>query len=245
MLPPGSSRSISVHTSTSPATLATKKLSVTKVPKVLSNENIELSATKRLSVTKVECHQGSERAGNHEDIFLKSTKNSPKSSLGVRTFLANWSEAVFNDKSRTAHMLSKSMLNALFLSALALICCSGCGESTTAQTARETQIGGESLVSPSSLSGKTSSHRTGQHDFQFSWKFDATNFEIFGDSIPTDLLKDLGYAGQVGKITGQWKIENRIIHLTTDVNGETKNCEMKIFATGPTRIQSSDAQYVF
>ena len=175
----------------------------------------------------------------------KSSKNSPKRSLDVCTFLANWREAMFNNKPRTAQMSSKSMLYALSLSALALICYSGCGESLTAQTVRKTQIGGESLVAPSSLTGKTSSHRTGQHDFQFSWKFDATNFEISGDSIPTDLLKDLGYGDQVGKITGQWKIENSIIHLTTDVNGETTDCEMKIFATGPIRIQSSDAQYVF
>ena len=125
------------------------------------------------------------------------------------------------------------------------LCFSGCGESITTQTARNSQIGGESLVTPSSLAGKTSSHRTGQHDFQFSWKFDATKFEISGDSIPNDLLKDFGYGDQVGKIAGQWKIENRFIHLTTDVNGETTNCEMKIFSTGPIRIQSSDAQYLF
>jgi len=96
-------------------------------------------------------------------------------------------------------MSSKSMLSAISLSALALICFWGCGNSTTHQAINSSQIRGKSPVQASALIGETTSQRTGQHDYQFSWKFDAENFEITGDSIPEDLLKDLRN-GENGKL---------------------------------------------
>ena len=144
-------------------------------------------------------------------------------------------------------MTTKPALLTLSVSALAffILCCSGCGDSVSAQTTPSSQVGGTSPVAPSSLVGKTTSHRTGQHDYQFCWKFDASNFEISGNSITDDLLKDLGCGEQIGKITGKWKVEKESILLATDVNGETIKWKMKIFTTGPIRIQSNAAQYVF
>lgn len=137
------------------------------------------------------------------------------------------------------------MLFAAYLSAFALLCLAGCGDSMTLHATQSSQIGGKMPVRATALIGQQTSQRTGQHGYQFRWKFDVENFEITGDSIPEDLLKDLCNGQPVEEIVGTWKIENDHIILTTEANGETKNCQMEIFSTGPIRIQSTAAQYVF
>ncbi|MEY4568122.1 MAG: hypothetical protein RLY14_3092 [Planctomycetota bacterium] len=103
-------------------------------------------------------------------------------------------------------------------------------------------------VTPERLTGSTSSHRTGQHDFDFTWTFDATSFVIEGNAIPTDLIATmLGPDEQATKIEGTWEIQDEIIRffVNTKSSEQARECSMPIYSTGPIRIETSEAQYVF
>lgn len=103
-------------------------------------------------------------------------------------------------------------------------------------------------VTPERLNGSTSSHRTGQHDFEFTWTFNATSFVIEGRAIPTDLIAAmLGPDEKATKIEGAWEIRDGIIHFVVDTEDTepARECSMRIYSTGPIRIESLEAQYVF
>ena len=103
-------------------------------------------------------------------------------------------------------------------------------------------------VTPERLTGSTSSQRTGQHDFEFTWTFDATSFVIEGNAIPSDLITAmLGPDVKATKIEGAWEIRDGIIHFVVDTEDTepARECSMRIYSTGPIRIESSAAQYVF
>lgn len=103
-------------------------------------------------------------------------------------------------------------------------------------------------VTPQRLTGSTSSHRTGQHDFDFTWTFDATSFVIEGSALPTDLITAmLGPDDKATKIEGTWEIRDGIIHFFVNTKDAKpgSNCSMRIYSTGPIRIETSEAQYVF
>ena len=118
----------------------------------------------------------------------------------------------------------------------------GCGRSPV-------PVGGNyPAVTPERLAGSTSSPRTGQHDFDFSWTFDATSFVIEGNAIPADLMTAmLGSDETVAKIEGAWEIRDGIIHFSVNMEdgGPARECSMRIYSTGPIRIETSEAQYVF
>ena len=124
------------------------------------------------------------------------------------------------------------------------ILCVGCGRAN-----RPAQVGGSyPPVTPERLAGSSSSHRTGHDDFEFTWSFDATSFVIEGSAIPTDLISAmLGPDVSATEIQGKWEIRDGTIHFFVDT-GDTdsvKECSMPIYSTGPIRIESSAAQYVF
>ncbi|MDA7873765.1 hypothetical protein N9B17_01245 [Rhodopirellula sp.] len=103
-------------------------------------------------------------------------------------------------------------------------------------------------VTPEKLTGSTSSQRTGQHDFEFTWTFDATSFVIEGNAIPSDLITAmLGPDVKATKIEGAWEIRDGIICFVvgTEDKVPARECSMRIYSTGPIRIESSEAQYVF
>ncbi len=118
----------------------------------------------------------------------------------------------------------------------------GCGRSPV-------PVGGNyPAVTPERLTGSTSSQRTGQHHFDFTWTFDATSFVIEGSAIPTDLITVmLGPDEKAAKIEGTWEIRDGVIHFFVDTKDAepARDCSMRIYSTGPIRIESSEAQYVF
>jgi hypothetical protein len=108
--------------------------------------------------------------------------------------------------------------------------------------------GGYPAVTPARLAGLTSSFRTGQHDFKFSWTFDTTSFVIEGSNIPPDLIVAmLGPGMTTAKIEGAWEIRDGVIHFFVDKedSNSANECAMRIYCTGPIRIETPDAQYVF
>jgi len=128
--------------------------------------------------------------------------------------------------------------------AIAAIVCLGCS------SAVPTPIPGDSYppVTAEQLAGSRSSHRTGQDKFEFTWSFDETSFLIEGMAIPTDLISAmLGHDIAVAKIQGKWEIRDGTIHFFVDAgdSGSGRECSMPIYRTGPIRIESSAAQYVF
>lgn len=105
-------------------------------------------------------------------------------------------------------------------------------------------------VTPERLAGLTSSQRTGKHHFEFTWSFDATSFVIEGPAIPTDLIFNMsGSDMELTKIEGEWDIQGDIINLFVNSGVEdsepARKCSMRIYSTGPVRIENSEAQYVF
>ena len=138
-------------------------------------------------------------------------------------------------------MSSRYGLSSVLLVSLAFLAInfSGCNRTKTAR------IGYKKTVSASELAGKSSTQRTGQHSYEFSWTFSDDQFKIIGDAIPGDLLDDLCEGHATEEISGQWRIVDGSLLLELDTENGTKECQMEIFATGPIRIQSSAAQYVF
>jgi hypothetical protein len=138
-------------------------------------------------------------------------------------------------------------LRCLLLVTAVLVLLSGCNHSQPLLT--PTQDGSSyPAVTPERLTGSTSSRRTGQHDFEFAWSFDATSFSIEGNAIPPDLITAmLGSGVKATKIEGAWEIRDGIIHFFVDSNstGPARECSMKIYSAGSIRIESSEAQYVF
>jgi hypothetical protein len=110
-------------------------------------------------------------------------------------------------------------------------------------------IGGDyPAVTAERLAGSTSSQRTGQHDFDFTWSFAASSFVNEGIAIPTDLIAAmLGPDEKASSIEGTWEIRDGIIHffVTTKDAEQARDCSMRIYSTGPIRIETSEAQYVF
>ena len=115
----------------------------------------------------------------------------------------------------------------------------GCNRTTS------NSLGTYPTVQANDLVGRSTSQRTGQHDYNFLWSFDSESFKIDGTSIPKDLIQDLAIDDTASTISGTWELEDDTIILTTRNNGKSSETKMKIFATGPIRIQSTGAQYVF
>jgi hypothetical protein len=128
--------------------------------------------------------------------------------------------------------------------ALVVILCVGCDSAIPPPTPG----GYYPPVTPERLAGSTTSQRTGQDDFEFEWSFGETLFVIEGSAIPTDLMSAmLGPDVSATKIEGKWEIRDGTIHffVDTEISDSVRECSMSIYSTGPIRIESSAAQYVF
>ena len=122
---------------------------------------------------------------------------------------------------------------------LTCFCLPGC-------EARQATGQGYSAVVATDLEGRSSSHRTGLHNFDYCWSFDGDEFLIEGPSIPEDLILEIvGESDVDDKIQGSWQIDADWITLTVDDADGRHISRFKIFNTGVIRIQTKDAQYVF
>lgn len=107
-------------------------------------------------------------------------------------------------------------------------------------------------VTAADVDGIESTHRTGMHNFDFRWTFTSDQFLIEGPDIPTDLIIDLvgkpqgeEYESEITQINGAWHLFDDNICLSIGDGEEEREVKLPIFFTGPLRIQSSEAQYVF
>lgn len=113
--------------------------------------------------------------------------------------------------------------------------------------------GGYSPVTAAEIAGMSTSHRTGMHQFEFNWAFDANRFLLEGDNLPDDLVVELlgltysdESGSKVNRVEGTWVLLNeQELRLTTTSPTQTEGIKLRIFRTGPIRIQTGKAQYVF